>query len=576
MSFKKDEDGFVTGPAANQGSAFAFRPANAAPTQSSLASRVGQFSQPQAQGLGASSPTATSPTAGSGAQGLSVFGAAARGSGAPAPMFGGAGVPQQGVPKAGGAQRPPQQGLEGRNQPVPGRGDAEDRNNLVSTLQDYEVQVTLADQQADPNSPLYSIKRFQDLGLAPELLQGLTMMNFFKPSKVQERALPLLLQNPPRNLIGQSQSGTGKTAAFTLTMLSRVDFAVDATQAICMAPTRELARQILDVVVTMGKFTPVTTFCAVPEMGADGKMHAPSAPTKAQIVVGTPGTVANMVKYKKIDVSQVQVFVLDEADNMLDAGALNDQCLEVKNRLPKENGKTKAQIVLFSATFPDEVRMYADKIAPEANKIELKKEELSVANIAQFYMDCKDAESRNDILAELYGILTVGQSIVFCDTRAVADSIADRMRDDYHKVAALHGAKDAAARDALIDSFRDGKTKVLITTNVMARGIDIPQVNMIVNYDMPKDASGRPDAETYLHRIGRTGRFGAKGVAINFVHDLKSWNEMRQIERVLNRPIIRVETDDIDLMEKTFNDVLKKKVEVQSTGVNREVSSHAK
>ncbi|KZP00444.1 putative DBP5-ATP-dependent RNA helicase of the DEAD-box family [Calocera viscosa TUFC12733] len=469
------------------------------------------------------------------------------------------------------------QGLEGRNKPVPGRQDTEDRGSLVSTLQNYEVQVTLADQQADPNSPLYSIKKFQDLGLAPELLQGLTMMNFFKPSKVQERALPLLLQNPPRNLIGQSQSGTGKTAAFTLAMLSRVDFAKDATQAICLAPTRELARQILDVVVTMGKFTPVTTICAVPEMAQDGRMHAPSAPTRAQIVVGTPGTVANMVRNRKIDVSNVQIFVLDEADNMLDAGALNDQCLEVKNRLPQDaNSRTRAQIVLFSATFPDEVRRYANNIAPGANKIELKKEELSVANIAQFYMDCKDADSRNDILAELYGILTVGQSIVFCDTRSTADSIANRMKEDYHKVAALHGAKDANERDALIDSFRDGKTKVLITTNVMARGIDIPQVNMIVNYDMPKDASGRPDAETYLHRIGRTGRFGAKGVAINFVHDLKSWNEMREIERRLDRPIIRVETDDIDLMEKTFNDVLKKKVNVQSSGVNQEVSTHAK
>ncbi|KEP49522.1 ATP-dependent RNA helicase DBP5 [Rhizoctonia solani 123E] len=411
-------------------------------------------------------------------------------------------------------------------------------NLLKST---YEVTVTLADQQADPNSPLYSIKKFEDLGLHENLLKGIYSMKFQRPSKIQERALPLLLQNPPRNMIGQSQSGTGKTAAFVLTMLSRVDESNPAVQAICLAPSRELARQIMSVVTEMGKFTKVTTGYAIKDSARD-------APVQAQIIVGTPGTMADMIRRKAINVSGVKVFVLDEADNMLDQQGLGEQTLRVKNTMPKT-----CQIVLFSATFPNMVRNFATKFAPSANEIKLKEEELSVEGIKQFYMDCKNEEHKYDVLVDLYSLLTIGQSIIFCKRREVADQIARRMSAEGHQVSSLHGAKDATERDATIDDFRDGKSKVLITTNVISRGIDILQVNMVVNYDMPLTADGKPDPETYLHRIGRTGRFGRKGIAINFVHDRRSWEEMNAIEKALHHPILRVETKDFDEMEKVSN-----------------------
>lgn len=190
----------------------------------------------------------------------------------------------------------------------------------------YEVLVTLADQQADPNSPLFSAKNFSDLGLHPDLLKGIYSMKFTKPSKIQERALPLLLQNPPRNMIGQSQSGTGKTAAFVLTMLSRIDYSLQAPQAIALAPSRELARQTMDVVQEMGKFTPVKTLMAIPD--AEGAKRTQKI--TAQLIVGTPGKVMELIKYKAIDTSQVKVFVLDEADNMLDQQGLGDQSIRVK------------------------------------------------------------------------------------------------------------------------------------------------------------------------------------------------------------------------------------------------------
>ncbi|KZT29679.1 DEAD-domain-containing protein [Neolentinus lepideus HHB14362 ss-1] len=438
--------------------------------------------------------------------------------------------------------------------------EEEQKNPPASDLikSTFEVSVTLADQQADPNSPLYSIKTFEELGLHADLLKGIYDMGFSKPSKIQERALPLLLKDPPQNMIGQSQSGTGKTAAFVLTMLSRIDFSKNKPQALCLAPSRELARQIMSVVVAMGKFTPVQTEYAI-------KDHLPPDVTRitAHIIVGTPGTMFNLIRKRTLDVSDVGVFVLDEADNMLDQDGLGEQTLKVKNALPK--GKP-LQIILFSATFPDHVRSFAGKFAPNANKIELKKNELSVEGIKQFYMDCKHEEQKYDILVSLYKLLTIGQSIIFCQHRHTADRISQRMTAEGHKVASLHGAKDGTERDSIIDNFREGRDKVLITTNVIARGIDIMQVNMVVNYDLPlmseRDNFGnktdmRPDVETYLHRIGRTGRFGRKGISVNFVHDKRTWDQMHEIELALGREIVRIETDDLDTMEEQMKKHLK-------------------
>ncbi|KAJ7679045.1 P-loop containing nucleoside triphosphate hydrolase protein [Mycena polygramma] len=425
----------------------------------------------------------------------------------------------------------------------------------------FEVTVTLADQQGDPNSPLYSAKTFEELGLHQDLLRGIYDMGFSKPSKIQERALPLLLSNPPTNMIGQSQSGTGKTAAFVLTMLSRVDFTKNTTQALCLAPSRELARQIMSVVVAMGKFTAVQTEYAIKD-----NLARDSGPIKAHIVVGTPGTMTDLMRKRIIDVSDIKVFVLDEADNMLDQDGLGDQTLRVKNMLPRDH---PVQILLFSATFPDHVRSFASKFAPASNKIELQKEELSVSGIRQFYMDCKNEEHKYDILVRLYALLTIGQSIIFCQYKHTADRISARMMAEGHKVASLHGAKDPAERDAIIDNFRDGREKVLITTNVVARGIDILQVNMVVNYDLPlmyeRNSGGngdgghldKPDIETYIHRIGRTGRFGRRGISINFVHDKKTWLQMEQIEKATGKRIMRIETNDVDEMEEKMKEALK-------------------
>ncbi|ORX60154.1 DEAD-domain-containing protein [Piromyces finnis] len=381
--------------------------------------------------------------------------------------------------------------------------------------------------------------------LHQKLLENIYRVGFVKPSKIQEKAIPLLLHDPPTNLIGQSQSGTGKTAAFTLAMLSRINVDLKAPQAIVLAPARELARQILTVVQSLGQDYPASIQLAVKDsLPKGGKVEA-------HIIIGTPGTIMDLIRKRRLSTANVRFFVLDEADNMLDLQGLGDQSIRIRKMVP-----ATCQIALFSATFSQDLWKFALRFAPNANQISLKTEELSVEGIKQFYMDCKSEEQKFEILSAIYGLLTIGQSIIFVSRRDVADMLGRKMTNEGHKVIVLHGQFEAEDRDKVMDDFRSGKAKVLITTNVLARGIDVLQVNLVINYDLPLDGRGRPDPETYLHRIGRTGRFGRTGVSINFVHDEKSFKEMKAIEKYFGKDIIRVPTDDYDEIEKILKDAI--------------------
>jgi ATP-dependent RNA helicase DDX19/DBP5 len=245
-------------------------------------------------------------------------------------------------------------------------------------------------------------------------------MNFKKPSKIQEKALPVLLSNPPQNMIAQSQSGTGKTAAFVITILSRLDYnKPHQPQALCLAPSRELARQIEGVVRSVGQFVKgLTIQAAIP-----GSVERGSS-IQSMVVVGTPGTVMDLIKRRQFDTSNMKVLCLDEADNMLDQQGLGDQCMRVKrfvswHHLGEVNLtiysmlRSVDQVLLFSATFPDDVMRYAQQFSPNAVQIKLKRDELTVAGIKQMYMDCPSDEGKYDILANLYGLMTIGSSIIF-------------------------------------------------------------------------------------------------------------------------------------------------------------------
>lgn len=410
------------------------------------------------------------------------------------------------------------------------------------------LNATIDQLQQDENNPLFSVGSFEQLGLREEILKGILAQNFKKPSKIQEKALPLMLRDPPTNMIAQSQSGTGKTAAFVTTLLSRVDWSQPVPQALVLAPSRELARQIESVVLNLGQF------CTGLKVEAAVKGHTRGTKIDANVVVGTPGTVMDTIRTRDLDARGIRLLIIDEADNMLDQQGLGDQSMRLRSLLPKN-----IQILLFSATFPDKVMRFAQKFAPGANEIKLRQQELTVEGISQMYMDCPSEEAKYDVLVKLYGLMTIGSSVIFVKTRESADRIRQRMEADGHKVTALHGAKDGAERDALLDSFRNGTTKVLITTNVLARGIDVSTVSMVVNYDIPMKGMGdrEPDAETYLHRIGRTGRFGRVGVSVSFVHDQKSFTALSEIANHFNIDLVQLSPEDWDSTEAKVKEVIK-------------------
>ncbi|XP_027523835.1 ATP-dependent RNA helicase DDX19B [Corapipo altera] len=413
------------------------------------------------------------------------------------------------------------------------------RSNLVDTTNQVEVL------QRDPTSPLYSVKSFEELRLKPQLLQGVYAMGFNRPSKIQENALPMMLAEPPQNLIAQSQSGTGKTAAFVLAMLSRVEPGNKYPQCLCLSPTYELALQTGKVIEQMGNFYPELKLA----YAVRGNKLERGQKISEQIVIGTPGTVLDWCsKLKFIDPKKIKVFVLDEADVMIATQGHQDQSIRIQRMLPRD-----CQMLLFSATFEDSVWKFAQKVVPDPNIIKLKREEETLDTIKQYYVLCNNRDEKFRALCNIYGAITIAQAMIFCHTRKTAGWLAAELSREGHQVALLSGEMMVEQRAAVIERFREGKEKVLVTTNVCARGIDVEQVSVVINFDLPVDKDGNPDNETYLHRIGRTGRFGKRGLAINMVDSKHSMNILNRIQEHFNKKINKLDTDDLDEIEKINN-----------------------
>ncbi|KAM3824275.1 mitochondrial ubiquitin ligase activator of NFKB 1 isoform 1-T1 [Vipera latastei] len=413
------------------------------------------------------------------------------------------------------------------------------RSNLVDNTNQVEVL------QRDPTSPLYSVKSFEELRLKPQLLQGVYAMGFNRPSKIQENALPMMLAEPPQNLIAQSQSGTGKTAAFVLAMLSRVEPDHKHPQCLCLSPTYELALQTGKVIEQMGQFYPALKLA----YAVRGNKLERGQKIAEQIVIGTPGTVLDWCsKLKFIDPKKIRVFVLDEADVMIATQGHQDQSIRIQRMLPRD-----CQMLLFSATFEDSVWKFAQKVVPDPNIIKLKREEETLDTIKQYYVLCSSREEKFQALCNIYGAITIAQAMIFCHTRKTAGWLAGELSKEGHQVALLSGEMMVEQRAAVIERFREGKEKVLVTTNVCARGIDVEQVSVVINFDLPVDKDGNPDNETYLHRIGRTGRFGKRGLAVNMVDSKHSMNILNRIQEHFNKKIYKLDTDDLDEIEKIAN-----------------------
>lgn len=417
------------------------------------------------------------------------------------------------------------------------------RNKLLHTHNKVEIL------QNDPSNPLYSAKSFEELSIPEEFLRGIYDMGFSKPSRIQEAALPILLREPRTNLIAQSQSGTGKTAAFLLASLFRINAALKEPQVIVLSPTYELALQTGEVAQQMAKYRPEITVKYV----VRGEILPRGTLIKDQILIGTPGKMIDWsLKYRFFDIKNIAVFVLDEADVMIDTQGLRAQSIKLKQYLPDS-----CQMMLFSATYNEDVMQFARSIIPDPVVIlKLRLEEQTLDNINQYYIDVNNENDKYEALTNIFGTISMGQAFIFVETKMSASQLVQQLRKDDHSVGLISGDLTVEQRNEALRTFREGKQRVIVATNVMARGIDIEHVTLVINYDLPTNPeTKRVDFETYLHRIGRTGRFGKEGLAINFVDGYRTREMIRELESHFGRPIKKLDASDVDEIEKIGNDM---------------------
>ncbi|XP_022144714.1 DEAD-box ATP-dependent RNA helicase 38 [Momordica charantia] len=380
------------------------------------------------------------------------------------------------------------------------------------------------------DTPYSSASTFEDLNLSPELLKGLYVeMKFQKPSKIQAISLPMILTPPYKDLIAQAHNGSGKTTCFVLGMLSRVDPNLKVPQALCICPTRELAIQNIEVLKKMGKYTGITSECAVPVDSANYVSASKRAPVTAQVVIGTPGTIKRLMSTRKLGGSCVKILVFDEADHMLAEDGFKDDSLRIMKDIEKSS--THCQVLLFSATFNETVKYFVSRVVKDYNQLFVKKEELSLEGVKQFKVICPDELAKIRVIKDKIFELgeNMGQTIIFVRTRNSAGMLHKALVDYGYDVTTIQGALRHEDRDKIVKEFRDGLTKVLISTDLLARGFDQQQVNLVINYDLPlkyetpsesmkyRSSQPEPDNEVYLHRIGRAGRFGRKGAVFNLL-----------------------------------------------------------
>ena len=371
---------------------------------------------------------------------------------------------------------------------------------------------------------------FDEMDLKDDLLRGIYAYGFEKPSAIQQRGIMPILAG--HDSICQAQSGTGKTATFSISVLQSISMQPH-TQALILAPTRELAQQIQKVVRALGDFMQVNSHACVG--GTLVRDDIKILRSGVQVVVGTPGRVFDMVNRDVLQTQKVKLFVLDEADEMLSRG-FKDQIYDIFQHLP-----SSVQVCLFSATMPPEILDISVRFMRDPVRILVKRDELTLDGIKQFYVAVDKEDWKFETLCDLYETLTITQAIIYCNTRRKVDWLTDKMGQRDFTVSSMHGDMTGQERELIMKEFRSGSSRVLITTDLLARGIDVQQVSLVINYDLPANR------ENYIHRIGRSGRFGRKGVAINFVTN-EDVRAMRELEAFYNTQIEEMPMNVADLI----------------------------
>lgn len=364
---------------------------------------------------------------------------------------------------------------------------------------------------------------FDDMNLQDNLLRGIYSYGFEKPSTIQQKAIIQIIKGT--DLIAQAQSGTGKTGAFCIGALEKIDSKKKNVQLIILSPTKELARQTFRVFELLGEFLDISTVLMVGGVNIDQ--------TKKQLkkgvhaIIGTPGRVLHMLNDKYFKTNDLKLLIIDEADELLSIGFEE----QLKNIIDIIN--RKIQIGLFSATLSEHCLELTKYFMKDPISIFVKSDELTLEGIKQYYINVEKEEWKLDVLCDLYETITVSQTVIFCSSKKKVIWLQNEMEAREFTTSVIHGDMINDDRIKVMNEFRSGSSRILIATDLLARGIDVQQVSLVINYDIPSGIEGR---DNYIHRIGRSGRFGRKGVAINFIK-YDDVNMMREIEKFYSTTI---------------------------------------
>ena len=371
------------------------------------------------------------------------------------------------------------------------------------------MNFTGENEEETNNKTRYEISSWEDekLNLKDDLLRGIYSYGFEQPSSIQKKAIyPFIYgrnKNGKTDIIAQAQSGTGKTGTFVVGSLQILNEKESTHQVLILAPTHELARQIKSVVDSLGNYMGINSILLVGGVSIE-ENRKKLRNDNPQVIVGTPGRVQDVIRRGYLDTKNFKLLVLDEADEMLSSG-FKEQMGKILNYMPEN-----IQIGLFSATLSEELMEISKTFMHHPIKILVKNNELTLQGIAQYYVNLNDDSDKYETLKDIFSTLTISQSIIYCNSTRRVDDLEEAMLEDNFPVKKIHGKMSSEDRRQTNKEFKSGSCRVLITSDLFARGIDVQQVSMVINFDIPKSE------HTYLHRIGRSGRWGRKGIAINF------------------------------------------------------------
>lgn len=398
------------------------------------------------------------------------------------------------------------------------------RITQTALLKEYIKITSFIYKMTEKNdTPELSELSFEELNINENLLRGVYSYGFEKPSMIQHKAIPVLTSG--KDVIAQAQSGTGKTGAFSIGSLNNVDETLQDTQVLILSPTRELAEQTFTVMKELSAYTSISLLRVVG--GTRVQDCIQDLRKNPQVVVGTPGRMLDMIQKKHLFTEKLKMIIIDEADEMLSQG-FQQLIYNLFQMIPKE-----AQVGLFSATFPDELVELTTQFMNEPERLLVKREQLTLEGISQYYINVKHNHWKYDVLTDIYNTIQIAQCIIYINSKNRLNQIYEQLIKENFPVGMIHGGLMTHERETIMNQFRQGEIRILLSTDLLSRGIDIQQLSLVINYDLPIQK------ETYIHRIGRSGRYGRKGVAINFVtdRDLQGLDELQSFYNTRIEPM---------------------------------------